>query len=275
MNDSNDGPRAALSKTSCPQQSRPLLVSWNARALYLGPALHLAAHRNAVAVLAIGLDGPLGVALDPANPALGLLNCRTALIEPNQLHLLAMQGEQYAFLYVDALSKDLMSLRGRCRRRVGMVGFDLDNEDALIALLAGMDRSADGWDATRDLLAALLSLYPAGSDGRIRQAAGMLLASPADETDAAGHARKAGLSSSRFQHLFKEQTGVSFRRFRLWARLQATMSHVLDARTLTQAAHEAGFSSSAHLSSAFKAMFGLPLTTLLAGNILFVRSRQE
>ncbi|WP_208640202.1 helix-turn-helix domain-containing protein [Massilia violaceinigra] len=274
VNDSNDGPFAALSKTSCPQ-ARPLLVSWNARALYIGPALHLAAHRNAVAVLAIGLDGPLGVALDPADPGRGFVNCRTALIEPNQLHLLATPGAQYAFLYVDALSNDLKSLHGRCRRRVGKVGFDLDNEDALIALLAGMDRSAEGWQATVDRLAALLSLYPAGTDARIRKVAGALLASPAAETDAAGHARHVGLSSSRFQHLFKEQTGVSFRRYRLWARLQATISNVLDGRTLTQAAHEAGFSSSAHLSAAFKAMFGLPLTKLLSGNVLFVRSSQE
>src|SRR5687768_7149853 len=33
------------------------LYSWGARALYLGPALGLSPHRNAVAVLAVGLDG--------------------------------------------------------------------------------------------------------------------------------------------------------------------------------------------------------------------------
>ena len=275
VNNFNDGVLTALSKTSCQQPPRALLVSWNARALYLGPALNLAAHRNAVAVavavLAIGLDEPLGVALDPANPALGFINCRTALIAPNQLHLLSTPGAQNAFLYVDALSNDLKTLQARCRRRVGMVGFDLDNENTLIALLAGMERSAEGWWATSERLAAALALHPAGADTRIRRVAGALLTSPADETNAAGHVLQAGLSSSRFQHLFKEQTGVSFRRYRLWARLQATMLDVSNGKTLTQAAREAGFSSSAHLSAAFKAMFGLTLTKLLSGNLLLVR----
>ncbi|NHZ94691.1 helix-turn-helix domain-containing protein [Massilia sp. CCM 8734] len=271
VNDSNDGPLAALSKTSCRQLAPSLLVSWNARALYLGPAMHLAAHRNAVGVLAIGLDRPLGVALDPADPGRGFSHCRTALIAPNQLHLLAMAGGQYAFLYVDALSDDLKTLQGRCRRRVGTVGFDLDDEDALIALLAGMNRSAEGWRATSGRLVDALSLSPPCTDSRIRKVAGTLLASPSDEANAAQHARQVGLSSSRLQHLFKAQTGVSLRRYRLWARLQATMSGVMDGMTLTHAAHAAGFSSSAHLSAAFKTMFGLPLTALLSDDMQFVR----
>ncbi len=249
---------------------RPLLASWNARALYLGPAFNLAAHRNAVAVLVVALDGTLGVARDAAHPDLGFSYCKTALIEPNQLHLLATPGAQYAFLYVDALSDDVKTLRERCRCRIGQLGFDLDNEDQLIDLLAGMERSAAGWQATHERLAQTLSLRPASKDYRVQQAARQMLTSPADAANAEAHARRAGLSSSRFQHLFKEQTGLSLRRYRLWARMQATMSYAMEGTTLTQAAHEAGFASSAHLSAAFKAMFGLPLSKLLSGNILFV-----
>ncbi len=269
MNDFSDGALTALSKTSCPN-TRPLLVSWNARALYVGPAFNLAAHRNAVAVLVIALGGALGVARDAAKPDLGFVSCKTALIEPNQLHLLATPDAHYAFLYVDALSDDLKTLRQRCRGRVGSLGLDLDNEAMLIALLAGMDRSAAGWQATHERLAQMLSLHPASKDRRVQQAAYAMLNAPAEQTNAAGHAQVAGLSSSRFQHLFKEQTGLSLRRYRLWARLQATMSYVMEGKTLTQAAHDAGFASSAHLSAAFKAMFGLPLSSLLSGNILFV-----
>ncbi len=270
MNDSSDAALAALSKTSC-RHARPLLISWDARALYIGPAFNLAAHRNAVAVLVIALDGELGVARDAAHPDLGFVSCKTALIEPNQLHLLSTPGAQYAFLYVDALSDDLKTLRARCQRRVALLGFDLDNEDLLVGVFADMDRSAAGWHASHERLAQALSLHPASRDSRVQQAARSMLASPADETNAAGHAHVAGLSSSRFQHLFKEQTGLSFRRYRLWARLQATMSYVKEGKSLTQAAHDAGFASSAHLSAAFKAMFGLPLSTLLSGNVLFVR----
>nr|WP_229509023.1 helix-turn-helix domain-containing protein [Massilia sp. CCM 8734] len=134
-----------------------------------------------------------------------------------------------------------------------------------------MNRSAEGWRATSGRLVDALSLSPPCTDSRIRKVAGTLLASPSDEANAAQHARQVGLSSSRLQHLFKAQTGVSLRRYRLWARLQATMSGVMDGMTLTHAAHAAGFSSSAHLSAAFKTMFGLPLTALLSDDMQFVR----
>ena len=41
-----------------------MLVSWGARALYVGPGFGLSPHRNAVAVLAMGLDRLLMLQLD-------------------------------------------------------------------------------------------------------------------------------------------------------------------------------------------------------------------
>lgn len=75
-----------------------MLVSWGARALYVGPAFGLSPHRNAVAVLAMGLDRSLEVAEDARDPGSGFWSCRTALIEPNQLHFLRMSGADCAFL---------------------------------------------------------------------------------------------------------------------------------------------------------------------------------
>lgn len=270
MNDVNHGALAALSKTSCLQAAQPLLISWQARALYLGPAFNLAAHRNAVAVLAMGLDAPLGIALDPANPAAGFTYCRTALIEPNQLHLLDTPGAHYAFLYVDALSCDLPTLRARCRKRSATVSVDIASERELLALFAGMARNADGWRAASVGLANMLGLQPPAADSRVRQVATLIRSAPGADTDAAGFAQAIGLSSSRFQHLFKAQTGVSFRRYRIWARLQATVEGVMAGKTLTAAALDAGFASSAHLSAAFKAMFGVSLTQLLGGNVQYI-----
>ena len=45
------------------------LIGWDARVLYLGPAFGLTPHRNATAVLAVGLDDQLEVADDPADRA--------------------------------------------------------------------------------------------------------------------------------------------------------------------------------------------------------------
>ena len=70
-------------------------------------------------------------------------------------------------------------------------------------------------------------------------------------------AARAGLSPSRFLHLFKAETGVPLRRYRIWNRMGAAIRASGEGASLTEAAHAAGFASSAHFSSAFRDMFGM------------------
>lgn len=90
-------------------------ATWGARALYLGPALGLSPHRNAVAVLALGLDDTFGVANDPADPLAGYRRCRSALIPPNTLHHVTDTVGLMGFLYVDACSRDFGRLESLVR----------------------------------------------------------------------------------------------------------------------------------------------------------------
>lgn len=65
------------------------------------------------------------------------------------------------------------------------------------------------------------------------------------------------LSESRFQHLFKEETGISFRRMQLWKRLIGSFDLLSESKTLTALAHKSGFSDSSHYSKTFKESFGM------------------
>jgi AraC-like DNA-binding protein len=218
----------------------------------------------------MGLDGPLELAKDAREPGAGFHRCRTALIEPNQLHFMRISGTECAFLYVDALSRDLASLRRRCRRPGPALCMDLEGEDELIALIAGMDRSVDGWRTASASLATALGLESLPSDERITAIVDRLLSEPALESETGQLAARSGLSVSRFQHLFKATTGVPVRRFRLWARMRHAISMTVAGATITHAALEAGFSSPAHFASAFREMFGMAPTQLLAGAPVFV-----
>lgn len=80
----------------------------------------------------------------------------------------------------------------------------------------------------------------------------------------AGQMPEADLSQSRLRHLFVEETQVPFRRHRVWRRLETAMTLALTGLSLTASAHEAGFSDSAHLSRAFREMFGLSPSHVLA-----------
>jgi AraC-like DNA-binding protein len=56
----------------------------------------------------------------------------------------------------------------------------------------------------------------------------------------------AGLSDSRFMHVFTESVGVPLRPYVLWLRLQSACGEMMAGANLTQAAHRAGFADAAH-----------------------------
>jgi AraC-like DNA-binding protein len=65
------------------------------------------------------------------------------------------------------------------------------------------------------------------------------------------------LSPDRFRHLFMEETGVAFRPYLLWQRLECSLAAYVAGESLTEAAYAGGFADSAHLSRTFKKMFGI------------------
>ena len=75
-------------------------------------------------------------------------------------------------------------------------------------------------------------------------------------------ASAAGLSPGRAGHLFVEQTGLAFRSYLLWQRMTKAVEIMSSGRSLTEAAHEAGFADSPHFSRTFRRMFGIPAASL-------------
>ena len=75
-----------------------------------------------------------------------------------------------------------------------------------------------------------------------------------------GVARGVGLSAGRFRHLFVSETGVSFRAFVLWERLNKALALGFGGTSWTEAAHAANFADSAHLTRTCRRMFGLAPT---------------
>jgi AraC-like DNA-binding protein len=69
-------------------------------------------------------------------------------------------------------------------------------------------------------------------------------------------AAAAGLSPSRFAHLFTESVGIPVRRYLLWLRVQRAAASLFAGQAISDAAYGAGFSDGAHLSRTFRRMFG-------------------
>ncbi|MFB9263309.1 helix-turn-helix domain-containing protein [Bradyrhizobium erythrophlei] len=249
---------ATLSETGCAMASQAKLIGWGARVLYLGPAFGLTPHRNATAVLAIGLDHSFDVADDPEREDGVFRSARSVLIPPNTLHHLRISRGRMAFLYLDPLSRDLAAITSRMRETTPRAAFGLAGEGAAIGILRDL---ADGHLAPGDArqgLDALLGIgVSAKADRRIAAALQRMRDEPFRSHSLTQLGTVAGLSPSRFLHLFKAETGVPLRRYRLWSRMGAAVNAVRQGMSLTEAAHAAGFASSAHFSGTFRDMFGM------------------
>jgi len=75
--------------------------------------------------------------------------------------------------------------------------------------------------------------------------------------DVALLAEEVGLSVSRLTHVFSAEIGVALRSYVRWMRLVNAIEHLARGRTITEAAHAAGFADGPHFARTFRDMFGL------------------
>jgi AraC-like DNA-binding protein len=232
------------------------LYFWGARCLYMGSALDLSSHRNAVAVVCAGLDAPFEAVVSPLDPLAGYQTHRTLLIPPNTLHHLRAGDTWMAFLYLDSQSSDYARLRASEIGSAPPPATTLAMQEAYLTALRGL-REGMLWQGARAQIAAALGLAaPERPHTAVAEAIQRFRDDPAGKHPLADLASQAGLSPSRFLHLFKESTGVPLRRYRLWSRMGAAVRQIAKGASLTEAALDAGFASSAHFSAAFRDMFG-------------------
>lgn len=96
---------------------------------------------------------------------------------------------------------------------------------------------------------------PSELDGRVRTAV-ELYRRPWLRLDHPAIARRSGISPDHLSHLFKEQVGISAKRYALWVRTVAAIERVCDGSSATSAAKQVEFSDVAHFSRACHQHFG-------------------
>jgi AraC-like DNA-binding protein len=95
-------------------------------------------------------------------------------------------------------------------------------------------------------------------------------------------AQQVQLSPSRLAHLFKQEVGIPIRRYLLWQRLLDACTYasvhghtdssgnIIINVSLTDAAHQAGFTDSSHFSRTFKSMFGIHPSNVIKNSHLII-----
>lgn len=75
-----------------------------------------------------------------------------------------------------------------------------------------------------------------------------------------------GLSASRFLHLFKDETGISFRNLRMWKRARRFLDHAVQETSLTEVALDLGYPDSSHFSHSIRKIYGLMPRSIREGS---------
>lgn len=75
-----------------------------------------------------------------------------------------------------------------------------------------------------------------------------------------------GLSTSRFLHLFKEETDISFRAFRAWKRARHLLNFANQDLNLAHLAQDIGYPDSTHFSHSIRRFYGLKPRAIFSGS---------
>lgn len=110
------------------------------------------------------------------------------------------------------------------------------------------------------------ALAPRPMDARIRRIVERVNADPAAARSAEQCADDVHLSFSRFLHLFKAQTGMTYRAFRAWKRARSLLRYVRESASLTDIALDAGYPDSTHFSHSIRQIYGLRPSDIVAGS---------
>lgn len=236
------------------------LFLWPSGALFIGGDMLNSPHRHFTASVIVGLGGPVRIRAEPSSewvPVGGVL------MAPNVEQQLDARGAQVAILQVDPESGSYARIAHH------FADDDVRTlEEPLLStlrgILTGAQEPARGPVAYRLVLEELArgGSPQAPIDPRIRKVLSLIKSDFLTTPPAARLAAAVGLSAGRLIHLFTREMGLPIRRYILWLRLRDVLISVATGSTLTEAAHHAGFSDSAHLSRTFRGMFGFPPSSI-------------
>lgn len=218
--------------------------------VFYGRAGHQEWHLHQAHQISVGLDSTVSV-----QTPMGIQTGGAIFIPAGLKH--QMSAGHVLSIYVDALSEEARALRGAEEARVIWIT-PADVAPIVDALHEPGHTDLQVRTGVRQALRLpdlpppdprLIKVIEALSRGQMGR----------EELAAVVH-----LSPTRFSHWFVEHTGLPLRSYVRWLRLTQALQHLAKGARLTDAAHQAGFSDSAHFSRTFRALLGIDPSSALA-----------
>jgi len=254
-----------------PQLEKHLLFKSLNSLLIIATDIEAITHSHHALQVTISMGEPFNFTCEEAEPAL----YQGVIVGADIEHSLQGRNGQYVTLLLDPELHPVKHILGN-HQTSGFAQIDENRltqmRDFIQFLIA--DQASKTKSKIENPIAALMSILSQSDcqqalDSRIETVIGYIAKAEHKMADVEELAQVVALSSGRLIHLFKQEVGIPIRRYLLWQRLLDACAYAslhahdemnCDGKSdlsLTDAAHQAGFTDSAHFSRTFKAMFGL------------------
>jgi transcriptional regulator GlxA family with amidase domain len=191
------------------------------------------------------------------------LSYPATIVAAHEPHAFEARGQLVAMIFVDPESRQGRRLQQRHQHQgiaaLRTVAIEQGISDLAAAFRARTSDAAliERARAIVDTLAGPISEASDATDERIARAVRLVRERIGESIPLGKIASAVNLSPDRFRHLFVAETGVTFRVYVLWLRLEQSLAAYVSGQSLTEAAFIGGFADSAHFSRTFRRMFGL------------------
>jgi len=211
----------------------------------------------------VALQGGLQLSIADGREGCGEL----LVVEPNTRHTITSDHRSAICVVIEPESVPDNVLDALVDRLRGSEGASFaDRIRAAYAALRNMQNRNDISNAEFDVMCFGDMLRPRPLDARVKRAIAEIGKFSGEPVTAASCAAEAGLSSSRFLHLFKEETGISFRSFRAWKRARYLLYFANQDINLAHLAQDIGYPDSTHFSHSIRKFYGLKPRAIFSGS---------
>jgi AraC-like DNA-binding protein len=234
-----------------PLSVRKGMAPWPPVLIVCGPGFATAAHRHHSVQLLMALRGSLRVRSGRKS---AWRTCRAVWVRPDAIHEMDARGSTLLIGFISAESDLGGAISGRIDGEIAVVP-----AKEVARWRAALGATPDEARTERWLFKTFMprrrhvTIHPG-----VRRALAHLREPRAvfDGLSLKALAEIAGLSPSRFMHVFTGSVGIPVRPYILWLRLQRGACDLMEGASVTDAAHRAGFSDAAHMTRTFRRMLG-------------------
>lgn len=211
----------------------------------------------------VAVKGGLHLATSDGGTACGEL----VVTEPNLRHTITSDYRTVICVTIEPESVRVGALDAFARRLSGPESaFFADRIRAAYAALGRRQYRDDLSNAEFDTMCFGQALPRRDLDPRVVRAIARIGKFSGEPVTAADCAAEAALSPSRFLHLFKEETGISFRSFRAWKRARHLLHFANQDINLAHLAQDIGYPDSTHFSHSIRRFYGLKPRAIFSGS---------